>query len=73
MRQTFWLLFNSKFYYGFVFIYVIFAWLVAVFSASFLGFKFLVVKSDSMQPSIQAGSLLFIKESQEYQVGDVIS
>ncbi len=36
-------------------------------------FRILVVKSGSMEPTIKTGSLVFVKPSQEYSVGDVIT
>jgi signal peptidase len=36
-------------------------------------YKFLVVKSGSMEPQIHTGSLIFIKPASEYNVGDVIT
>ncbi len=37
------------------------------------GFKTLVVRSGSMEPAIKLGSLVLIKQEQQYRVGDVIT
>lgn len=49
---------------------------ILVLLSAFLGennFKFLVVKSGSMEPSIKMGSLVMIKREKEYTLGDVIT
>jgi len=36
-------------------------------------FRILVVRSGSMEPAIKTGSLVFVKPSKEYNVGDIIT
>lgn len=40
---------------------------------SFFGWRFLVVKSGSMEPTIKTGSLIFVKQQETYQKGDIIT
>ncbi len=37
------------------------------------GWRFLVVKSGSMEPTIKTGSLIFIKQKEEYQESDIVT
>jgi signal peptidase len=50
---------------------------LALIVASFLpikgNYKILTVQSGSMEPSIYLGSLIFVKSSQNYQVGDIVT
>ena len=60
-----------------IYILILLAFLVLAFVSkfrndnSFFGYQFLIVGSDSMQPSISSGDLLIIKKA-PYKVGDIV-
>lgn len=64
---------NTDFYYALVIFYVIFAFLAALLSSSFFGLRVFTNKSQSMNPTIDTGSIIVVKKFNEYDVGDIIS
>ena len=54
-------------------IVIIFAFLAISSKLSVGGFKLLVVKSGSMEPTIKTGSMVIDKTVGEYQIGDIIT
>jgi signal peptidase len=64
---------NKKLYYVSIFLYLIFTGSIILLSSGVLGIKMLSNRTNSMSPTINTGSLIFVKPSQEYQVGDIIS
>ncbi|MFH1255431.1 MAG: signal peptidase I [bacterium] len=65
---------DSGFYRLFARIYMIFVFLVIIFSANIFGpWHSFTNKSDSMNPAIDRGSLTIVKSFPKYNIGDVIS
>ena len=63
-----------RFYYTIVFLYLIFTFIVTVFSLHLFGdFYSFTNKSNSMNPSINTGSITIVKKMDMYEVGDIIS
>jgi len=73
MKQLFLKFINSSFYYAFIVFYILFAFLVASLSINLFNVKVFTNKSNSMYPTIKLGSLIVVKKSYEYNVGDIIS
>ncbi len=65
---------DSGFYSLFAAVYMIFVFLVIIFSANIFGsWRSFTNKSDSMNPAIDRGSLTIVKSFPKYNVGDAIS
>ena len=66
---------TGKILYGLVFlVLIIIAGLVAISALNISGnYKLLVVQSGSMEPVIKMGSVVVVKPSEEYKVGDIIT
>lgn len=65
---------DSKYYYYFVFLYIVSTSVVVFFSINFFDqVRSFTNKSDSMNPLINTGSVVMVKKQNTYQVGDVIS
>lgn len=58
-----------------LFVFVIFVGLFIFFSGKrdFKGWRLLVVKSGSMEPTIKTGSLIFVKREADYKKGNIIT
>jgi len=65
----------GKFAYGLIFaVLIVIAGLVAISALNIPGnYKLLVVQSGSMEPVIKMGSIVVVKPSGEYKVGDIIT
>lgn len=64
----------KKYYYIFVILYLIFTFIVTIFSLHLFGdFHSFTNKSNSMNPTINTGSITIVKKMDNYQVGDIIS
>lgn len=64
----------SKYYYGFVLIYIILTSIVGVFSINFFGaIRSFTNTSNSMNPVINTGSIVTVRKLDTYKIGDVIS
>lgn len=65
---------RQKYYYLFVFSYLVFTCIVTIFSLHLFGdFQSLTNKSNSMNPSINTGSITIVRKMQTYQIGDIIA
>lgn len=60
-------------YYCFVILYAIFTSSIILLSSGFFGVKMFTNRTNSMSPTITTGSLIFVKPSTTYAVGDIIS
>ena len=59
-----------KFFCGFL---VIIIFIIAIFLIADDNYKILVVQSGSMRPSIKTGSLVIVRQSDNYKIGDIIT
>jgi len=64
---------EKRIYYFFLFIYFFIGLFVIILSLNIDSFRFLTIKSNSMRPTLSAGSLVLIKKQNDYQPGDIIS
>ena len=65
-------IFQSKYYYSFIMIYVLFSFGIAFLSSKNLGFGAYTNISSSMEPLIKKGSVIIVQKYQEYNIGDII-
>lgn len=70
MKKT---ILNSDYYYSFILLYLVFCFLAFIFSVSFFGFRAFTTKTNSMNPTINTGSLFITKALSEYNPGDIIT
>ena len=62
------------FYYGFIAIVILIASLLAFSALPITGnYKVMTVLSGSMEPAIKTGSVVIIKPSDDYRIGDIIT
>lgn len=65
---------NSRFYRIFVIVYIVFIFVVVVFSIDiFNSLRSFTNKSDSMDPVINQGSITIVKNFSQYEIGEVIA
>lgn len=65
-------IFQSKYYYSFIIIYVLFSFGIASLSSKNLGFGAYTNISTSMEPLIKKGSVIIVQKYQEYNIGEII-
>lgn len=65
---------KSKFYYKFVFCYILYVAIGNIISLNLFGIHFYSLYSSSMEPSISPGSLVIVREqTSAYDIGDVVA
>ncbi|MBP9718888.1 MAG: signal peptidase I [Candidatus Levybacteria bacterium] len=64
---------HLRYYYIGVGIYVLFTLIIIMLSSGGLGIKMFSNKTNSMSPTITTGSLIFVRPSTQYTVGDIIT
>ncbi len=65
---------NSRLHKCLVRIYLAYLFIVIIFSLNFFGYiQCFTNKSNSMSPSINTGSIIVVKKSNTYQIGEAIS
>lgn len=65
---------RGRYYYAFVLFYLTFTFIVTIFSLHLFGdLHSFTNKSNSMNPSINTGSITIVRKMDNYEVGDIIS
>ena len=64
---------SKKRYYILIVLYIIFTLSIIILSSGIFGVKMFTNRTNSMSPTITISSLIFVKKSSEYTIGDIIS
>ena len=63
----------SNYYYIFIIVYLVFSFLTFLLSANIFVFRAFTIKSNSMNPTLNKGSIIITKELFKYSPGDIIT
>ncbi len=61
------------YYYVFIFIYLVFSFLTFILSTNLFGLRAFTIKSNSMNPTLNKGSIIITKQLPQYSQGDIIT